>query len=164
MSKYYTLELVIVAKFFQGIVCFCTNEHFCSVVIQVSFSIACLLQMQYNMSKHKYTRIPAIDEKKDEFTFTKMSSLVWIENISNERFKFLKDKRISNPFGNVYHKKRMSISCPSTPIRGKFKPVAQLLAEVSEKLLEESESSENKKKSQSPGNISQYISPNSFMF
>ena len=112
--------------------------------------------MQFNMLKNKYTRILASEENKDEFASAKMSNLVWIDNISNERFKFLKDKRISNPYGNVYHKRRMSISCPSTPIRGQLKPVAQLLAEVSDKLLEESENIENSNKYQRPGNASHF--------
>ena len=78
-------------------------------------------------------------ENKDEFASTKMSNFVWMDNIPNDMYKALKDKHICNPYGNVYRKRRMSISCPSTPIRGSFKPIAQLLAEVSEKFLEETE-------------------------
>ena len=78
-------------------------------------------------------------ENKDELASTKMSNFVWMGNIPNDMLKALKHKHICNPYGNVYRKRRMSISCPSTPIRGSFKPIAQLLAEVSGKLLEQTE-------------------------
>ena len=108
------------------------------------------------MSKHNYTKIPSIGENKDEFASTKMSNFVWMGNIPNDMYKALKDKHICNPYGNVYRKRRMSISCPSTPIRGSFKPIAQLLAEVSEKLLEETEHESHK--TRCPGRRERLIS------
>ena len=84
----------------------------------------------------------------------------WMGNIPNDMFKALKDKHICNPYGNVYRKRRMSISCPSTPIRGSFKPIAQLLAEVSEKLLEEKEHESHK--TRFPGRRERLISQSEY--
>ena len=97
-----------------------------------------------NMTKCRYSPLPLNDDTDNvdddaASPKTTLKSFIRINSLSFKRGKHVREKQIRNPYGNVYRKRRMSISCPSSPIGGKFKPIAQILAEVSEKLLEESE-------------------------
>ena len=56
--------------------------------------------------------------------------------LGNSAQKKMKNKRIINPYGNVY-RRRKSLSCPSTPIRNTILPTNIVLMAVSEPLKQE---------------------------
>ena len=66
--------------------------------------------------------------------------------------KKMKNKRISNPYGNVYRRRR-SISCPSTPVRNTILPTNIVLMAVSETLKQEYVQKQNDEQVNQQGNI-----------
>ena len=64
--------------------------------------------------------------------------------------KKMKNKKIINPYGNVY--RRRSISCPSTPVRNKILPTNIVLMAVSETLKQEYVQKQNDEKVSQQGN------------
>ena len=83
------------------------------------------------MSRHKYRRV-AIGNIEDEVN---KSHFAWIRDWSNTLQKHARKKDIRNPCGAWKPKKRrLSISCPGTPIGFHSRNTEQLLVEASEKL------------------------------
>ena len=101
-----------------------------------------------NVRKIRYSSIPLNDDNdavnnETASSKTKLASFIRINSLSFKTGKNVRKKQMRNPYGNVYKRRRMSISCPSTPIGGDFKLTSQFLAEVNEKLLEESEDTDH---------------------
>ena len=67
----------------------------------------------------------------------KMKKFVHVGNLVNKSQKNLQNKNISNPYGNLY-RRRKSISCPSSPSRINLQPTGELLGRVAEILNEPS--------------------------
>ena len=101
------------------------------------------------MSRFKYRRV-AIGNIEDD---ANRSHFAWIREWSQTRQKHLKKHNISNPYGRVSMKRRMSISCPSTPVSVHSQITTQLLAEASEKLLGSSETSDDEQRGVEEGRL-----------
>ena len=86
---------------------------------------------------HKYSPLQLTETEETSSPRTSIRGFIRINSLSFKRKKNSRKKHISNPYGNVYKKRRMSVSCPSSPIGGNFMPISQLLTEVSERLIEE---------------------------
>ena len=96
------------------------------------------------MSRYQYRRV-AIGSIEQE---ANKSHFAWIRDWSKTRQKHSKKHDIRNPYGNVpkVRKRRMSISCPSTPIRLPSTTTTQLLSEAAEKLLGSSGNNNNEER------------------
>ena len=85
------------------------------------------------MSRRKYRRV-AIGNIEDEVN---KSHFAWIRDWSNTLQKHARKKDLRNPYEAWKPKKRrLSISCPGTPIGFHSRNTEQLLVEASEKLLQ----------------------------
>ena len=70
-------------------------------------------------------------------TIMKMKKFVHVGNLVNKSQKNLQNKNITNPYGNLY-RRRKSISCPSSPNRINLQPTGELLGRVAEILNDSS--------------------------
>ena len=95
------------------------------------------------LRNHRYSPLPLSETEETSPLRTSVRDFIRLNNLSFNRKKKARKKQFSNPYGNVYRKRRMSISCPSSPIAASFKSIPQLLTEVSERLEEEADETYN---------------------